>query len=97
MHLIVVSNREWHRLYICSTSRLQQTDSWAKTSLTWRGIGDNQLVAHRLTLLVPAPQMHFFFESRRFGVGADKLGLETARDLGREFRHAYPELVDEFL
>lgn len=25
------------------------------------------------------------------------LGLETARDLFREVRHCYPELVDEFL
>jgi hypothetical protein len=27
----------------------------------------------------------------------EPLGLETARDLFREIRHAYPELVDEFL
>jgi hypothetical protein len=28
-------------------------------------------------------------------LAGDPLGLETARDLGRELRHAYPELVDE--
>jgi len=27
----------------------------------------------------------------------EPLGLETTRDLGKEPRHAYPELVDEFL
>lgn len=30
-------------------------------------------------------------------LSGDGLGLETARDLFREVRHAYPELVDEFL
>jgi hypothetical protein len=30
-------------------------------------------------------------------LAGEPLGLETARDLGRELRHAYPELVDEFL
>lgn len=30
-------------------------------------------------------------------LSGEPLGLETARDLGRELRHAYPELVDEFL
>jgi hypothetical protein len=30
-------------------------------------------------------------------LGGDLLGLETARDLVRELRHAYPELVDEYL
>lgn len=30
-------------------------------------------------------------------LAGDPLGLETARDLLREVRHAYPELVDEFL
>jgi hypothetical protein len=30
-------------------------------------------------------------------LAGDPLGLETARDLGRELRHAYPELVDEYL
>ena len=28
-------------------------------------------------------------------LAGDPLGLETARDLGRELRHAYPELVDD--
>jgi len=28
-------------------------------------------------------------------LAGDPLGLETARDLLREVRHAYPELVDE--
>ena len=28
-------------------------------------------------------------------LAGDPLGLETARDLSRELRHAYPELVDE--
>jgi hypothetical protein len=27
-------------------------------------------------------------------LAGDSLGLETARDLGRELRHCYPELVD---
>lgn len=30
-------------------------------------------------------------------LSGEGLGLETARDLGRELRHTYPELVDEFL
>ena len=30
-------------------------------------------------------------------LAGEPLGLETARDLFREVRHAYPELVDEFL
>jgi hypothetical protein len=30
-------------------------------------------------------------------VSGEGLGLETARDLFREVRHAYPELVDESL
>jgi hypothetical protein len=30
-------------------------------------------------------------------LAGDPLGLETARDLARELRHAYPELVDELL
>jgi len=30
-------------------------------------------------------------------LAGDPLGLETARDLSRELRHAYPELVDEYL
>jgi len=30
-------------------------------------------------------------------LAGDPLGLETARDLGRELRHAYPELLDEYL
>jgi hypothetical protein len=30
-------------------------------------------------------------------LAGDPLGLETARDLGRELRHCYPELVDESL
>jgi hypothetical protein len=29
-------------------------------------------------------------------LAGEPLGLETARDLGREPRHCYPELVDEF-
>jgi len=28
-------------------------------------------------------------------LAGEPLGLETARDLGRELRHAFPELVDE--
>jgi hypothetical protein len=28
-------------------------------------------------------------------LAGDPLGLETARDLSRELRHAFPELVDE--
>ena len=28
-------------------------------------------------------------------LSGEPLGLETARDLGKELRHAYPELVDE--
>jgi hypothetical protein len=28
-------------------------------------------------------------------LAGEPLALETARDLGRELRHAYPELVDE--
>jgi hypothetical protein len=27
----------------------------------------------------------------------EPLGLETARDLGKELRHCYPELLDEYL
>ena len=30
-------------------------------------------------------------------LAGEPLGLETARDLVSEVRHAYPELVDEFL
>ncbi len=30
-------------------------------------------------------------------LAGEPLGLETARDLGRELRHTYPELVDEYL
>jgi len=30
-------------------------------------------------------------------LSGEPLGLETARDLGKELRHAYPELVDEYL
>ena len=30
-------------------------------------------------------------------LSGERLGLETTRDLGRELRRAYPELVDEFL
>ena len=30
-------------------------------------------------------------------LAGEPLGLETARDLFREVRHCYPELVDEFL
>ena len=30
-------------------------------------------------------------------LAGEGLGLETARDLFREVRHCYPELVDEFL
>jgi len=30
-------------------------------------------------------------------LAGEPLGLETARDLGRELRHCYPELVDECL
>lgn len=30
-------------------------------------------------------------------LAGDPVGLETARDLGRELRHAYPELLDECL
>jgi hypothetical protein len=30
-------------------------------------------------------------------LAGDPLGLETARDLSRELRHTYPELVDEFV
>ena len=30
-------------------------------------------------------------------LAGESLGLETARDLGKELRHAYPELVDEYL
>ncbi len=30
-------------------------------------------------------------------LAGDPLGLETARDLGRELRHAYPELLGEYL
>ena len=30
-------------------------------------------------------------------LAGEPLGLETARDLSRELRHCYPELVDEFL
>lgn len=30
-------------------------------------------------------------------LAGEPLGLETARDLIREVRHAYPELLDEYL
>jgi len=30
-------------------------------------------------------------------LAGESLGLETARDLIREVRHVYPELVDEFV
>jgi hypothetical protein len=30
-------------------------------------------------------------------ISGEGLGLETARDLSRELRHGYPELVDEYL
>jgi len=30
-------------------------------------------------------------------LSGEGIGLETARDLSRELRHVYPELVDEFL
>lgn len=30
-------------------------------------------------------------------LAGEPLGLETARDLFREVRHVYPELVDEFV
>ena len=30
-------------------------------------------------------------------LAGEPLGLETARDLGRELQHCYPELVDESL
>jgi len=30
-------------------------------------------------------------------LSGEGMGLETARDLGRELRHTYPELVDEYL
>ena len=30
-------------------------------------------------------------------LAGEPLGLKAARDLGRELRHAYPELVDEYL
>lgn len=30
-------------------------------------------------------------------LAGEPLGLETARDLGKELRHAYPELLDECL
>lgn len=30
-------------------------------------------------------------------LAGEPLGLETARDLGRELRHTYPELLDEYL
>jgi hypothetical protein len=30
-------------------------------------------------------------------LSGEPLGLETARDLSRELRHTYPELVDEYL
>jgi hypothetical protein len=30
-------------------------------------------------------------------LAGDPLGLETARDLSRELRHCYPELVDELV
>ena len=30
-------------------------------------------------------------------LAGEPLGLETARDLSRELRHAFPELVDEYL
>jgi hypothetical protein len=30
-------------------------------------------------------------------LSGEPLGLESARDLGKELRHAYPELLDEYL
>ena len=30
-------------------------------------------------------------------LAGDPLGIETARDLGRELRHTYPELLDEYV
>jgi hypothetical protein len=30
-------------------------------------------------------------------LAGEPLGLETAHDLGKELRHAYPELLDEYL
>ena len=30
-------------------------------------------------------------------LAGELLGLEVARDLGKELRHAYPELLDEYL
>jgi len=30
-------------------------------------------------------------------LSGEELGLETARDLNRELRHTYPELLDEYL
>ena len=30
-------------------------------------------------------------------LAGEPLGLEAARDLGKELRHCYPELLDEFL
>ena len=30
-------------------------------------------------------------------LSGEGMGLEMVRDLGRELRHAYPELVDEYL
>jgi hypothetical protein len=30
-------------------------------------------------------------------LAGEPLGMETARDLGKELRHTYPELVDEYL
>ena len=30
-------------------------------------------------------------------LAGEPLGLETARDLSRELRHCYPELIDEYL
>jgi hypothetical protein len=30
-------------------------------------------------------------------LSGEGMGLEAARDLGKELRHAYPELVDEYL
>lgn len=30
-------------------------------------------------------------------LSGEGLGLETARDLTRELRHAYPELIEEFV
>jgi hypothetical protein len=30
-------------------------------------------------------------------LAGEPLGLKAARDLGRELRHAYPELLDEYL